>query len=49
MALVPVVVNKRVETKGPMIYSRLLKRRIIFLGGEINNVVADLVVLQLLF
>ena len=31
------------------IYSRLLKERIIFLGDEINNVTANLVVAQLLF
>ena len=31
------------------IYSRLLKDRIIFLSGEINNDVADVVVAQLLF
>jgi len=31
------------------IYSRLLKERIVFLGGEINDPVADLVIAQLLF
>lgn len=31
------------------IYSRLLKERIIFLGSEINEVVADLVMAQLIF
>lgn len=31
------------------IYSRLLKERIVFLGGEINDDVANLVVAQLLF
>lgn len=31
------------------IYSRLLKERIIFLSGEINNEMADLIVAQLLF
>ncbi len=31
------------------IYSRLLKERIIFLGSEINDVVADLVMAQLIF
>ncbi|MDR3051219.1 MAG: ATP-dependent Clp protease proteolytic subunit, partial [Oscillospiraceae bacterium] len=31
------------------IYSRLLKDRIVFLGGEINDDVANLVVAQLLF
>jgi ATP-dependent Clp protease protease subunit len=31
------------------IYSRLLKERIVFLGGEINDPVADLIIAQLLF
>ncbi|MBI2476797.1 ATP-dependent Clp protease proteolytic subunit [Candidatus Uhrbacteria bacterium] len=31
------------------IYSRLLKDRIIFLGGEINDAVANIVIAQLLF
>lgn len=31
------------------IYSRLLKERIIFLSGEVNDVMADLIVAQLLF
>ena len=31
------------------IYSRLLKERIIFLGDEVNDVTASLVVAQLLF
>ncbi|MDY0384511.1 MAG: ATP-dependent Clp endopeptidase proteolytic subunit ClpP [Geobacter sp.] len=31
------------------IYSRLLKERIVFLGGEINDQMADLVIAQLLF
>jgi len=48
--LVPMVVEK-----GPMgeraydIYSRLLKERIIFLGGPIDDIVANLIVAQLLF
>ncbi|HET8581340.1 MAG TPA: ATP-dependent Clp endopeptidase proteolytic subunit ClpP [Candidatus Paceibacterota bacterium] len=48
--LVPMVVEK-----GPMgeraydIYSRLLRERIIFLGGPIDEHVADLIVAQLLF
>lgn len=48
--LVPMVVEK-----GPMgeraydIYSRLLKERIIFLGGPIDDYVANLIVAQLLF
>jgi len=49
-ALVPMVV----ETSGRGeraydIYSRLLKERVIFLVGEINDTVANLVVAQLLF
>lgn len=31
------------------IYSRLLKERIVFLGGEVNDQVADLIIAQLLF
>ena len=31
------------------IYSRLLKDRIVFLGGEIDDVTANLVVAQMLF
>ena len=31
------------------IYSRLLKDRIVFLGGEINDDVANVVVAQMLF
>lgn len=48
--LVPMVVEK-----GPMgeraydIYSRLLKERIIFLGGPIDDHVANLIIAQLLF
>lgn len=50
MALVPVVVEQTNRGERSYdIYSRLLKERIIFLGGEINNVTADLVVAQLLF
>jgi ATP-dependent Clp protease protease subunit len=49
MALIPTVI----ETEGRMerafdIYSRLLKERIIFLGSEINDHVANVVVAQLL-
>ena len=50
MALVPVVVEQTNRGERSYdIYSRLLKERIIFLGGEINDVTADLVVAQLLF
>ena len=50
MSLVPVVVEQ--TSKGERsydIYSRLLKDRIIFLGEEVNDVTASLVVAQLLF
>ena len=42
--------NKQAEEKRSYdIYSRLLKERIIFLGEEVNDVTAGLVVSQLLF
>ena len=50
MSLVPYVVEQ--TSKGERsydIYSRLLKDRIIFLGEEVNDVTASLVVAQLLF
>ena len=50
MALVPMVVDQ--TNKGERsydIYSRLLKDRIIFLGEEVNDTTAGLVVAQLLF
>ena len=50
MSLVPYVVEQ--TNKGERsydIYSRLLKERIIFLGEEVNDVTASLVVAQLLF
>ncbi|MBE6030658.1 MAG: ATP-dependent Clp endopeptidase proteolytic subunit ClpP [Clostridiales bacterium] len=50
MPLVPYVIEQ--TSKGERsydIYSRLLKDRIIFLGGEINDDVASVVVAQLLF
>lgn len=50
MSLVPIVVEQ--TTRGERsydIYSRLLKDRIIFLGDEVNDVTASLVVAQLLF
>ncbi|WP_099202982.1 ATP-dependent Clp endopeptidase proteolytic subunit ClpP [Miniphocaeibacter massiliensis] len=50
MALVPMVVEQTNRGERSYdIFSRLLKDRIIFLSGEINNAVADLVVAQLLF
>ncbi|NLJ77926.1 MAG: ATP-dependent Clp endopeptidase proteolytic subunit ClpP [Tissierellia bacterium] len=50
MALVPIVVEQTNRGERSYdIYSRLLKERIIFLGGEVNDVIADLIVAQLLF
>lgn len=50
MALIPTVIES--TNRGEIaydIYSRLLKERIIFLGEEINDTTASLVVAQLLF
>ena len=50
MSLVPYVIEQ--TSKGERsydIFSRLLKDRIIFLGEEVNNVTANLIVAQLLF
>lgn len=50
MTLVPIVVEQ--SSRGERaydIYSRLLKDRIIFIGGGIDDAIADLVVAQLLF
>lgn len=50
MSLVPMVVEQTNRGERSYdIYSRLLKERIIFLGEEVNNVTASLVVAQLLF
>ena len=50
MALVPTVVTKTSEGERAYdIYSRLLKDRIIFLGDEVNDTTAGLIVAQLLF
>ena len=50
MSLVPVVVEQTNRGERSYdIYSRLLKDRIIFLGEEVNDVSASLVVAQLLF
>ncbi|MGX4601403.1 ATP-dependent Clp endopeptidase proteolytic subunit ClpP [Faecalimicrobium sp. JNUCC 81] len=50
MALVPTVVEQTGRGERSYdIYSRLLKDRIIFLGDEVNDVTAGLVVAQLLF
>jgi ATP-dependent Clp protease protease subunit len=48
--LVPIVVEQTgMGERSYDIYSRLLKDRIVFLDGEINDLSADLVVAQLLF
>ncbi len=48
--LVPVVVEQTgMGERSYDIYSRLLKDRIVFLDGEINDLTADLVVAQMLF
>jgi len=50
MALVPMVVEQTNRGERSYdIFSRLLKERIIFLGGEVTDVTADLIVAQLLF
>ena len=50
MALVPTVVEQTGRGERSYdIYSRLLKDRIIFLGDEVNDVTAGLIVAQLLF
>ena len=50
MSLVPVVIEETNRGERSFdIYSRLLKERIIFLGEEVNDVTAGLVVAQLLF
>ena len=48
--LVPMVVEKtNMGERAYDIYSRLLKERIVFLGGPIDDTVANLVIAQLLF
>ena len=48
--LVPMVVEQTSRGERSYdIYSRLLKDRIIFLGSEVNDITANLVVAQLLF
>ncbi len=50
MALVPMVVEQTGRGERSYdIYSRLLKERIIFLGSEVNDVTANLIVAQLLY
>ena len=50
MNLVPMVVEQSPRGERAFdIYSRLLKERIIFLGTQVNDDVASLIVAQLLF
>ncbi|MDF2673665.1 MAG: clpP [Clostridiales bacterium] len=50
MSLVPMVIEQTSRGERSYdIYSRLLKERIIFLGDEVNDITASLVVAQLLF
>ena len=50
MSLIPYVVEQTVHGERSYdIYSRLLKERIVFLGEEVNDVSASVVVAQLLF
>ena len=50
MAFIPFVIEQDYRGERSYdIYSRLLKERIIFLGSEINETVANLIVAQLLF
>ncbi|MCK5267712.1 MAG: ATP-dependent Clp protease proteolytic subunit, partial [Spirochaetes bacterium] len=50
MNLIPTVIEKSSDGERAYdIYSRLLKDRIIFLGGPINDAVANTVIAQLLF
>ena len=49
-SLVPTVIEKTESGERAYdIYSRLLKDRIIYVSGEVNNVMADLICAQLLF
>lgn len=50
MPLVPIVIEQSPRGERAYdIYSRLLKERIVFLGGAINDEVANLIIAQLLF
>jgi ATP-dependent Clp protease protease subunit len=50
MALIPFVIEKSGREERAMdIYSRLLKDRIVFLGTQVNDLVANSIVAQLLF
>ncbi len=49
-SLIPIVIEKEGQVERAYdIYSRLLKDRIIFLGGVVNDDMADLIVAELLF
>src|SRR4030042_3912674 len=50
MNLIPTVIEKsQYGERAYDIYSRLLKDRIIFLGGQVNDAVANSIIAQLLF
>jgi len=50
MPLIPFVIEKSGREERAMdIYSRLLKDRIVFLGSQVNDEVANAIVAQLLF
>jgi ATP-dependent Clp protease protease subunit len=50
MNLIPTVIEKsQYGERAYDIYSRLLKERIIFLGGQVNDMVANSIIAQLLF
>ena len=50
MSIVPYVIEKSGREERAMdIYSRLLKDRIIFLGTQVNDVVANAIIAQMLF
>ena len=48
-SLIPMVVNKQAKERAYDIYSRLLKERIVFLVGPVNDAVASLVTAQYYF
>ena len=50
MNLIPTVIEKsQYGERAYDIYSRLLKERVVFLGGVINDAVANTIIAQLLF
>jgi len=50
MNLIPTVIEKtQYGERAYDIYSRLLKERIVFLGGQVNNAVANSIIAQFLF